>query len=59
MADHLAETKMEAHSGRVVKGHLESSSTWNWPQSLNKLKTTVISLESSRRKDLPLEQGKT
>ena len=23
------------------KGHLEGDSTWNWPQSLNKLKTTV------------------
>ena len=35
------------------KGHLEGNSTWNWPQSLNQLKTTVTCLESSRRKDLP------
>ena len=41
------------------KGHLEGNSTWNWPQSLNKLKTTVTCPESSRRKDLPFEQGNT
>ena len=55
MAGQLAETRMEAHSCRVFQGDLEGNSTCNWPQSLN----TVTCLESSRRKDVPCEEGKS
>ena len=34
------------------KGHPKGDSTRNWPQSLNKLKTTVAHLEASRNNDL-------
>ena len=43
------------------KGHMKGDSTWNWCtcQSLNKLTATLTCLESSRRKDLRFEQGKS